>query len=225
MSELQRNIDELMRRLDRMGLRVQQAVLDAFEALATRDINAGQRVSELDNIVDAEEVAVEKECVKLLALYQPAAVDLRSLCFVIKANNDLERIADKAASIGRRIRHVVTEGVHPVEYTEWPDFVRLVSERLDNTLRAISSRDLEAAHDLIATDADVEDLYSRLARHIIARAREAPDGVDIALTLTLLVRAAHRISELCTNIAEDIIFACTGDIVRHSDIKPDRQVR
>jgi len=223
MSELQRNIDELMRRLDRMGLRTQQAVRDAFDALAARNVTAGQRVGALDSIIDAEEVAIEKECVKLLALYQPAAVDLRSICFVIKANNDLERIADKAASIGRRVRHVVTDGVNPSEYAEWTHFTRLVAERLDSTLRSISSRDLASAHALIASNIDAEDLYRRLGRHIIAQTREAPDGTDMALTLTLLARAVHRISELCTNIAEDIVFVCTGDIVRHAGtaLEPD----
>jgi len=217
MSELQRNVDALMRQVDRVGLRVQQTVLDALDALDRRDVEAGMAVSDQDSAIDAEEVAVEKECVRLLALYQPAAVDLRSLCFVIKANNDLERIADKAASIGRRVRHLVADGVNLADYPEWREFVRLVTERLDQTLRAISSRELDSAQALITSDIEAEEAYRKLARHIIARAREAPDGVDMAVTLTLLARSVHRIGELCTNIAEDIVFVCTGDIVRHAE--------
>jgi phosphate transport system protein len=217
MSELQRNVDALMRQLDRMGLRVQQTVLDALDAVDRQDVDAGQAVSDQDSTIDAEEVAVEKECVRLLALYQPTAVDLRSLCFVIKANNDLERIADKAASIGRRVRHVVSDDIDLGTYPEWRDLVALVTERLDQTLRAISSRNLDAAQAIVTSDVDAEEAYRRIARHIIRRAREAPGGVDMAVTLTLLVRAVHRIGELCTNIAEDIIFVCTGDIVRHAD--------
>jgi len=216
MPELQRNVDALMRQVDRMGLRVQQTVLDALDALGRRDVEDGQVVSSQDSAIDAEEVAVEKECVRLLALYQPAAVDLRSLCFVIKANNDLERIADKAASIGRRIKHLVADGIDLGRYPEWPVLVRLVTDRLDETLRAISSRSLDSAQALIASDTEVEEAYRKLARHIISRAREAPDGVDMAVTLILLVRSLHRIGELCTNIAEDIVFVCTGDIVRHA---------
>jgi phosphate transport system protein len=206
-----------MRQLDRMGLRVQQTVLNALAAVDARDVEAGQAVSNQDNTIDAEEVAVEKECVRLLALYQPTAVDLRSLCFVIKANNDLERIADKAASIGRRIRHLVADDVDLGTYPEWRDLVDLVTERLDQTLRAISSRNLGAAQAIVVSDAQAEEAYRRIARHIIVRAREVPGGVDMAVTLTLLVRAVHRIGELCTNIAEDIIFVCTGDIIRHAD--------
>jgi len=217
MPELQRHVDELMRRLDRMGLHAQEAVLTVMDALNTRDVAAGRAVSDSDGVIDAEEVAIEQECIRLLALYQPAAVDLRRLCFVIKANNDLERIADKAASIGRRIRHVVEQGIDLGHYTEWPDLVDLVTRRLDQTLRTISSLSLDAAHDLIASDGDVEEAYRRLARHVITNGRQAPDGVDMAVTLVLLARAVHRIGELCTNIAEDIVFVRTGDIVRHAD--------
>jgi len=188
-----------------------------MDALNTRDVAAGRAVSDSDGVIDAEEVAIEQECIRLLALYQPAAVDLRRLCFVIKANNDLERIADKAASIGRRIRHVVEQGIDLGHYTEWPDLVDLVTRRLDQTLRTISSLSLDAAHDLIASDGDVEEAYRRLARHVITNGRQAPDGVDMAVTLVLLARAVHRIGELCTNIAEDIVFVRTGDIVRHAD--------
>jgi len=217
MSELQRNVDALMHRLDRMGLHVQQTVRDALDAVDARNVRAGQAVSDQDSAIDADEVAVEKECIRLLALYQPTAVDLRSLCFVIKANNDLERIADKAASIGRRVRHLVADDIDLVTYPEWQDLVALVTERLDQTLRAISSRNLQAAEALVASDRAAEEAYRRIARHIIAQAREAPGGVDMAVTLTLLVRAIHRIGELCTNIAEDLVFVCTGDIVRHAD--------
>ncbi len=222
MSELQRSVDALMRRLDRMGLRVQQAVLDALDALEARDIDTGRTISDQDNLIDAEEVAIEKECVRLLALYQPAAIDLRRLCFVIKANNDLERIADKAASIGRRIKHVVGDGIDLGRYPEWPTLLRLVTDRFDKTLRAITSPDLELADALIASDAQVEEAYSRLARHIIAEIRQGPADVDATVTLILLVRAVHRIGELCTNIAEDLVFVCTGDIVRHPEAQePD----
>ena len=148
MSELQRNVDALMHRLDRMGLHVQQTVLDALDAVDARNVRAGQAVSDQDSAIDADEVAVEKECIRLLALYQPTAVDLRSLCFVIKANNDLERIADKAASIGRRGRHLVDDDVDLATYPEWRDLMVLVTERLDQTLRAISSRNLQAAENI-----------------------------------------------------------------------------
>jgi len=170
--------------------------------IATCLLGATLAVGALAPAAGAAEVAVEKECIRLLALYQPTAVDLWSLCFVIKANNDLERIADKAATIGRRVRHLVADDIDLATYPEWRDLVALVTERLDQTLRAISSRNLQAAEALVSSDAAAEEAYRRIARHIIARAREAPGGVDMAVTLTLLVRAVHRIGELCTNIAE-----------------------
>ena len=216
MRQLQGRLDRLMLRLDLMGMRCQQAVLDALAAAEDRDADAGSLVDEQDSEIDREEVDIEQECIRLLALYQPAAVDLRTICFVIKANNDLERIADKAASIGRRAKHVAAERIDLAQYPGWTDLVREVTERLDKTLRAIATRNLDAARAVIASDPGVDDAYGRFARTALTRERSDPAGVDVVLTLTLLARALERIGDLCTNIAEDMVFLCTGDIVRHA---------
>jgi phosphate transport system protein len=216
LSELQKSIDVLTLRLDRMALRVETAVHAALEAVSRRDVDAGRRVSDDDSLIDAEEVAIEEQCIRLLALYQPTAVDLRTLCFIIKANNDLERIADKAAGIGRRVRHLVAESAEPEAYAEWAELVHAMTGRLHRTLRTITSQDIEAAREVIATDADVDRAYRAFARRAIADARTKAGGVDVALTQTLLARALERIGDLCTNIAEDVVFLCTGQIIRHA---------
>ena len=216
MRQLQNRLDHVMLRLDRMGMRCQQAVLDALAAAEDRDADAGSLVDEQDSEIDREEVDIEQECIRLLALYQPAAIDLRTICFAIKANNDLERIADKAASIGRRAKHVSAERIDLPQYPEWTTLVRKVTERLDKTLRAIGTRNLDAARDVIASDPGVDAAYGRFVRTALTRERSDPAGVDVVLTLTLLARALERIDDLCTNIAEDIVFLCTGDIVRHA---------
>jgi len=216
MRQLQDRLDRLMLRLDRMGLRCQQAVLDALAAAEDRDADAGGLVDEQDSEIDREEVDIEQECIRLLALYQPAAIDLRTICFAIKANNDLERIADKAASIGRRVKHVAAERIDLAQYPGWTALVREVTERLDKTLRAIAARNLDAARNVIVSDTNVDSAYGLFVRTALTRERSDPAGVDVVLTLTLLARALERIGDLCTNIAEDIVFLCTGDIVRHA---------
>ena len=113
MSELQRRLENLLLRLDHMGLRTEQAVSDAFAAAAPGTWRPARRSSQADAEIDREEVEIEQECIRLLALYQPAAIDLRTICFVIKVNNDLERIADKAAGLGRRVKHVVANRIEP----------------------------------------------------------------------------------------------------------------
>jgi len=219
--QLQNRLDRLMLRLDRMGMRCQQAVLDAIAAAEERDADAGSLVDEQDAEIDREEVAIEQECIRLLALYQPAAIDLRTLCFIIKANNDLERIADKAASIGRRVKHVAAERIDLAQYPGWTDLVRAVTGRLDQTLRTIATRNLDAARAVIASDPNTDAAYGRFVRAALTRERSDPAGVDVVLTLTLLARALERIGDLCTNIAEDIVFLCTGDIVRHAKAREE----
>ena len=221
MPQLQNHLDRLMLRLDRMGMRCQQAVLDAVAAAEERDADAGSLVDAQDTEIDREEVDIEQECIRLLALYQPAAVDLRTLCFIIKANNDLERIADKAASIGRRVKHVTEERIDLAKYPGWTDLVREVTGRLDQTLRTITTRNLDAARAVIASDPNVDAAYGRFVRAALTRERSDPAGVDVVLTLTLLARALERIGDLCTNIAEDGVFLCTGDIVRHARTRED----
>jgi phosphate transport system protein len=221
MPELLRRIDHLMLRLDRMGLRAQQAMLDALAAVDARDPAAGAAVESGDSDIDREEVEIEQECIRLLALYQPAASDLRTLCFAIKANNDLERIADKAASIGHRVKHLKAQALDLSRDADWRALARRTTERLDRTLRAISMRNIEAARDVIAADAAFERACGDYIRKVLARQRNDPAGVDVVLTLAFLARALERIGELCTNIAEDVVFLCTGDIVRHAEAREE----
>jgi len=221
MRQLQDRLDRLMLRLDRMGMRCQQAVLDAIAAAEGRDAGAGGLVDEHDAEIDREEVDVEQECIRLLALYQPAAVDLRTICFAIKVNNDLERIADKAAGIGRRVKHVAAERIDLAQYPGWTDLVRAVAGGLDKTLRTITTRNLDAARAVIASDPNVDAACGRFVRTALTRERSDPAGVDVVLTLTLLARALERIGDLCTNIAEDVVFLCTGDIVRHAKAREE----
>jgi phosphate transport system protein len=223
MSELQRRTEALLLMLDRMGLRAERAVHEALRAVHDRDIIAGEQVDQDDARLDAEEVEVERECVRLMALYQPTAVDLRTLVFVIKANNDLERIADKAAHIGRRVKHCVAEHVVPQDLAEYADLERLALDVLGRTVRLLSRRDADAARETIALDQRINHAYKKLARRVLEDPEFRGD-VDRVLTVFLLARALERIGDLCTNIAEDVVFLCTGDIVRHPDAQASPQM-
>jgi phosphate transport system protein len=217
MSELQKRLEKLLLRLDHMGLRVEQAVVDALRAVREGNVTAGLQIEQDDSVIDREEVEVEQECIRLLALYQPAAIDLRTICMVIKVNNDLERIADKAASIGGRVKHVVAERI---TLTDYPGFEVLAQGTLDllrKTVSMLSGSDVDTARSVIEYDKTINQAYKNLVRHILDREAQRLGGAEIAMTLILLCRALERIADLCTNIAEDIIFLRTGDIVRHYD--------
>lgn len=219
MSELQKRLESLLLRLDRMGLRTEQAVHEALRAVAEGDVLAGEQVDEEDALIDAEEIEIERECVRLMALYQPTAIDLRTLVFAIKANSDLERIADKAAHIGRRVKHLVAEGIRLSDLPEYGDLVRVALDALGRTVRLLSRPEAEAARQVIALDQAINHAYKKLARRALADPGLRAD-VDRTLTVFLLARALERIGDLCTNVGEDVVFLCTGDIVRHPSAQP-----
>jgi phosphate transport system protein len=216
MSELQIRLDRLTLRLDHLGMRVEQALLDALHAVENADAEAGEEVHRRDKIIDREEVMIEQECIRLLALYQPTAVDLRSLCMIIKVNNDLERIADFAANIGHKAKYVASEGL---DLRDDPEFVILRQETVDvvgRTARMLGTQDVAAAKTVIESDKRIDGAFRHLVRDVLARADDRPGGAETAMTVFNLGKALERIGDLCTNIAEEIIFLRTGDIVRHA---------
>jgi phosphate transport system protein len=217
MSELQRRLNTLVLRLDHMGMRVEQAVIDALRALRKSDIQAGIAVDESDPVIDQEEVAIEQECIRLLALYQPAAVDLRTLCTIIKVNSDLERIADLAASMARRVKHVVADTVSLDDYKDFEHLAQLTVDILGRTVRILSSTDTAVARKVIESDALVDKGYRHVVQAVLEREDRRMGGAGPAMTVINLAKAMERIGDHCTNIAEDIIFLRTGDIVRHAD--------
>ena len=215
MSELQNRLERLLLRLDRMGMRAEQAVIDAIHAVENEDADAGSEIDRNDNLIDREEVEIEQECIRLLALYQPAAVDLRAITTIIKVNSDLERVADLAAGIGRRVENVVEERLN---LGEDPLFERLAQDTLEalgRTVRMLTATDATGARGIIETDAQIDRDYRSFVQSILDIEGQRVGGVENAITMINLARALERIGDLCTNIAEDIIFLRTGDVVRH----------
>mgnify|MGYP006294740931 CR=1 FL=1 len=218
MPELQVRLDKLVLRLDHMGMRVEQAVIDAVQALRDRDTDGAAEVVERDEVVDREEVEVEQECIRLLALFQPTATDLRTICTIIKVNSDLERIADLAASIAKKVKRVVQYDIDLDRYESLEVLIQLATDNLGRTVRMLSATDTAVACNVIKLDKDVDKAYKNLVQSALNCEGGKPQGAEAAMALINLAKALERIGDHCTNIAEDIIFLRTGDIVRHSDV-------
>jgi phosphate transport system protein len=216
MSELQNRLNKVLLRLDHMGMRVEQAVADVVRALEDADATGGREVDRRDSAIDREEVEIEQECIRLLALYQPAAIDLRTICTIIKVNSDLERIADLAANIGRQIRHLVENDLSLAQYPALMDLAQATVDVLGRTVRMLSAADSSTAEQVIQADAQIDEGYRRVVQSVLAADGEGP-AAETVLTMTNLAKALERIGDHCTNIAEDIIFLRTGDIIRHAE--------
>mgnify|MGYP006292410049 CR=1 FL=1 len=223
MSELQQRVERLMLRLDRMGMRVEQAVADAIQAAERGNVKAGETIDETDSVIDREEVEIEQECIRLLALYQPTAIDLRTICTVIKVNNDLERIADLATSIGRRVKHIVEDEVDLLAVSGYQQLREDTLSILGRTIRMLNTTDATTAGRIIGLDNRVDEDHKELVHGVLANHGGPTGNAEFVMTVISVAKALERIADLCTNIAEDIVFLRTGDVVRHADAFEESQ--
>lgn len=212
---LQREIDRLKKRLLSICALVEEQVEAAVRALTTRDAALAKEVERRDSEIDQREVEVEEECLKVLALYQPVAIDLRLIVAALKINNDLERIGDLAVNIARK--GVTIAGLSPAEI---PFDLRGMWEKtqtmLHDSIDALVNMDPHLASVVCGRDDEVDAMKRDIrlrAQQLIA---QNPSRVEFYLNLVAVGRNLERIADLATNIAEDVIYMAEGQIVRHA---------
>lgn len=207
-------LDDLRRRSLRMASLVEDMLQETCEALLDADAGLARRVMERDGDVDMEEVAVEAEVIRLLALYQPVGFDLRLLCTVLKVNNDLERIADCAVNVAERTRHLDARTLTGV-YKDLDQMGPIVKNMLRNAVKAFGAASVDDAQKVLHEEDAVDALYGQIIRRVVADASGAPDQVAAFLDALSVAKNFERIADHTTNIAEDVLYLCTGKIVRH----------
>jgi len=213
-------LDQLRRRSLRMASLVEDVLEEACESILKADEALAKRVIARDNDVDQEEVAVEAEVIRLMALYQPVGSDLRLLCAVLKVNNDLERIADCAVNIAERAKHLDPATVPG----QMPALRRLgdyVQTTLRNAIQAYSNADAETAEAVRRQDDAIDAIYVDIIRDSIAHVSKDPERIAANLDVLSVAKNLERIADHATNIVEDVIFLSTGQIVRHRSIGED----
>jgi phosphate transport system protein len=207
-------LDQLRRRALRMASLVQDMLEEACDAALSANAGLAERVIGRDNDVDAEEVEVETEVIRLLALYQPVGSDLRTLCTVLKINNDLERIADCAVNMAERASHLGSD-YDPRELKDLQHMSVIVQASLRTAIRAYADSDANVARDVRRGDDAIDATYGQIIRRIIHQVGDTPGRVASHLDILSIAKNLERIADHATNIAEDVIYQCTGQIVRH----------
>jgi len=207
-------LDGLRRRSLRMASLVEDVVQQAVEAILQSDAGLAQRVVQRDQCVDREEVEVEAEVIRLLALYQPVGADLRLLCTVLKVNNDLERIADCAVNVAERARHVDVRTLS-APFEDLKQMGPIVEHMLGNAVKAYASQKVEDAEKVFLEEEAVDALYGQIIRRVVDEGVKAPARMAAYLDLISVAKNLERIADHATNIAEDVVYVCTGEIVRH----------
>jgi phosphate transport system protein len=215
---MRRDIDNLKRRLLSFSARVEEALSQAVEALNGRDERLAQAIIAADDELDREEVAIEEDCLKILALYQPVATDLRFVVAVLKMNNDLERMGDLAANIAKRAAFAASQP--PVELPL--DFSRMADKAMsmvNRSLDALVNRDAALARAVCADDDELDAMRKKYQDRIVEESKRHPDKLELLMALSSVYRHLERIGDMATNVAEDVIYMLEGAIIRHGGPK------
>jgi phosphate transport system protein len=208
-------LDELKDRVARMSTLVYQIVETSVEALLAADSRIAQEAISQDNRIDSEEVAIEKNCIDVLALHQPAAGDLRLVTTIIKVNSDFERIADCAVNVAQRVLPLARQDNY-----EPPTDLRLmcnsVLSTLRDTIKAFNIQDEALARQVLKSDDVVDALYHQIVQDMLNMMESDGQKVNADLSNIMVAKNLERIADHCTNIAEDVIYVHTGRIIRHT---------
>ena len=211
----QREMNRLNQDLVSVGKQVEEQLTMAFNAFVQMDVTTARKVIKGDAVVDNVEVEMEEECLKLLALYQPVANDLRLIVAVLKINNDLERIGDHAKNMAEIVLQMAENG--PIKV---PENMIAIFEKtklmLRKVLLAFVELDIKIAEAVLAMDDEVDALCKSQLPLQIEMIQHEPDYAGQHLMLLSVCRQLERIGDHASNIAEDIIYLLTGDIIRHS---------
>lgn len=186
----------------------------AMQALWTLDLAAAKDIRRRDDTIDREEVAIEQECFRILTLEAPMARDFRAVTFILKANQEIERVGDHAGSVCKLVKSF--RGGHP---PRWPVALVEMSQRVPMMchalLRAVIDEDAAAARAIVVEDKAIDQLEKRLFDETLETMRIGGDDLVNGMLIYRIGRELERVADLMTNIAEGVIYLATGEIVRH----------
>jgi phosphate transport system protein len=213
---MNRELDALKKRLLALSAVVESKFAQAIQALLERDVALARKVAQGDKEVDVLEVALEEECLKVLALHQPVATDLRLIVSILKMNNDLERTGDLAVNIAKR--SIDLSGAHENRAPyDLEQMANMVQQMLKMSLDALVERNAQKALDTIKLDDEVDVLHRDNFTRVKEAIRQNPAQIDDLILYLSFSRYLERIADLATNIAEDVVYLISGEIIRHEN--------
>jgi phosphate transport system protein len=211
-----RELDKIKKKILSLGALVEERVRMTSAAVDNIDAAIAQKIIDTDLEIDEMEVEVEEECLKILALHQPVAVDLRFIVTVIKINNDLERIGDQAVNIAERVLTISKRPEMDFVFDYRP-MAEKAEAMLKMSLDALVNADVDLAFKVITLDDEVDTMKTLAYDRIKAAITQHPGRVGYLINLLLISRHLERLADHATNIAEEVIYLIEGEIVRHAD--------
>ena len=211
---LQKDLEAIHRRMMSQFGMVEQMIDKAVRALCQQKVQLAVEVIATDPEVNQAEVAIEEECLKILALHQPVAAELRRVTTLLKINSDLERIADLACNIAERAQSMHVHPYFPIP-DELPDMARQANQMVRMALDSFVDGDVQLATSVIQMDASVDAANLSVIEELQSLMKQDQSMVEPALHCFSASRHLERIADHAENIAEDVIYFVDGDIVRH----------
>ncbi len=210
-------VAQLKRRLIREATMSIGMLETSLDALWRMDVDTAREVTRYDDRIDREEVQIEQECLRILTLQHHFAREFRVMTFILKVNTDIERVADHACSIAKIVLKIRPPA------PAWPTALVELGERVPmmchTLMRAVLDEDVEAARGLVSSDETIDNLDKRLfeeAVDLMAREPTNRDALANGVLTHRIGRELERVGDLMCNIAEDVVYLATGDIIRHA---------
>ncbi len=211
---LERDLASLQRDLMTLASSVEEAIHKAIRSLELRQPPLAQQVIDGDRQIDLDENHVEEECLKMLALHQPVAVDLRRITAALKINAELERMGDLAEDIAERAIHLAQLPPirMPVQLQRMTD---MTTSMVRQSLDAFVNLDVRLARTVCRLDDEVDRYNNEIIGELIRVMQSSPEAVEAGLSWFSATRHLERIADHATNIAEDVVYLAEGEIIRH----------
>lgn len=211
---LDSQLEDLKQQILVMGGRVEQALALVLAGLSNRDIKQLKSVHEIEVKINEEQIQVDNTCINILAKHRPVARDLRFILSVVKINTDLERMGDQTVNISFTGKDYLSRAAL-MQVSDIYKMAEITKDMVTRSLDSFVRGDTEAAKKVLAMDDEVDEYKNKIFRELTAHVRQSPQAIEAALDLILIARNLERLGDHATNIAEDVIFAFTGQDVRH----------
>ena len=210
----QNELEKLKKKILYLAAKVEKNLQMAVRSFTDKDLNMANEVINSDPDIDSLEVEVEEECLKILALHQPVAADLRYIIAVLKINNDLERIADMAVNIAERSK-TLTYNSGPLIPFDLQSMLEIAVKMVRDSVDALVKNSTELARQVCIDDDAIDDRHREVYKLAQEAIRKNPEYAEYYVSLISVSRNLERIADHSTNIAEDVIYMIEGEIVRH----------
>ena len=213
-----KELEDIKKQILALGAMVEERVQMAIKSIDTNDSDLAQKIIKTDYEIDEREVEIEEECLKVLALHQPVAIDLRFIVAVIKINAELERIGDEAVNIAERVG--VTAKREQLDfYFDYSSMGEKTQFMLKTSLDALIDLDHDLAFKVLLMDDEVDKIKREAYDKIKKAMGQNPDKVGYLINLFLISRHLERMADHATNISEEVVYLIEGEIIRHAQYK------